>query len=57
MGDLNKFKSAISTSICIRLLYEFMKILISATVYLLLLYAYHKLVFVQVYMYKLYVSH
>ena len=25
MGDLNKYKSAISTSMCISLLYEFMK--------------------------------
>ena len=41
-GDLNKYKSAISTSICISLLYEFMKILISVIVYLLLLYAYYK---------------
>ena len=35
-GDLNKYKSAISTSICISLLYEFMKILIYVIVYLLL---------------------
>ena len=39
---LNKYKSNISTSMCISLLYEFMKILISATIYLLLLYAYYK---------------
>ena len=31
-GDLNKHKSVISTSMCISLLYEFMKILISVTV-------------------------
>ena len=36
MGDLNKHKSVISTSICISLLYEFMKILISVTVICLL---------------------
>ena len=39
-GDLDKFKSIISTSRCISFLYESMQILISATVYLLLLYAY-----------------
>ena len=57
MGDLNKHKFDISTSRRISLLYEFMKILISATVYLLLLYAYCKIVLVHVYMYKTYVSH
>ena len=41
-GDLNKYKFVISTSTCISLLYEFRIILISATVYLLLLYAYRK---------------
>ena len=35
-GDLNKYKSVISTSMCISLLYEFMKILISVTVMCLL---------------------
>ena len=40
--DLNKYKSTISTSMCISLLYEFMKILIYATMYLLLLKAYDK---------------
>ena len=55
--DLDKYKYAISTSICISLLYEFMQILISATVYLLLLYAYYKRVLMHVYMYKSYVSH
>ena len=35
-GDLNKHKSVISTSMCISLLYEFMKILISVTVIFLL---------------------
>ena len=47
--DLDKYKSAISTSICISLLYEFMQILISATVYMLLLYAYCKRVLMHVY--------
>ena len=56
-GDLNKYKSAISTSMCINLLYEFMKIPISVIVYLLLLYAYCKRVLVHVYKYKSYVSH
>ena len=56
-GDLDKFKAAISTSICISLLYEFKQILISATVYLLPLYAYYKRVLMHVYMYKSYVSH
>ena len=56
-GDLDKYKYAISTRICISLLYEFMPILISATVYLLLLYAYCKRVFMHVYTYKSYVSH
>ena len=56
-GDLDKYKSAISTSICISFLYEFMKILISTTVYLLLLYAYCKRVLMHVYMYKSYVFH
>ena len=41
-GNLDKYKSAISTSICISLLYEFMQILIFVTVYMLLLYAYRK---------------
>ena len=41
-GDLNKYKSAITISMCISLLYEFMKIMISATAYLLLLNAYCK---------------
>ena len=36
MGDLNKHKSAISTSRSISLLYEYMKILISVTVICLL---------------------
>ena len=31
-GDLNKHKSVISTSVCISLLYEFLKILIFVTV-------------------------
>ena len=35
-GDLNKHKSIISTSMCISLLYEFMKILISVTIICLL---------------------
>ena len=35
-GDLNKHKSVISISICISLLYEFMKILIFVTVICLL---------------------
>ena len=35
-GDLNKHKSVISTSMCISLLYEFMKILIFVTVICLL---------------------
>ena len=35
-GYLNKHKSVISASMCISLLYEFMKILISATVICLL---------------------
>ena len=56
-GDLNKYKSAISKSMCINLLYDFMKILISATVYLLLLSAYCKRVLMHVYMHKLCVSH
>ena len=38
--DLNKYEYTISTSRCISLLYEFMKILISANEYLLFLYAY-----------------
>ena len=38
-GDLNKYKYVIIKRICISLLYDFMKILISSTVYLLLLYA------------------
>ena len=42
---------------CISLLYEFMKNLISITVYLLLLYAYCKRVLMHVYTYKSYVSH
>ena len=49
--------SAISTSICIRLLYEFMQILISAIENLLLLYDYCKRALIHVYTYKLYVSH
>ena len=36
IGDLNKHKSVISTSMYISLLYEFMKILISVTVIYLL---------------------
>ena len=56
-GDLNKYESAISTSRCISLLYEFMKILISANEYLLLLYAYCARVSMHVYIYKSYVSH
>ena len=55
--DLNKYKSAISTSRCISLLYEIMKILISANEYLLLLYAYCIRVSMHVYIYKSYVSH
>ena len=51
-GDLNKYESAISTSTCISLLYEFMKILISANEYLLLLYAYCTRVSMHVYTYK-----
>ena len=35
-GDLNKHKSVISISMCISLLYEFMKMLISVTVICLL---------------------
>ena len=57
IGDLDKYKSAISTSICISFLYEFIQILISATIYLLLLYAYCKRVLIHVYMYKSNVSH
>ena len=57
MGDLNKYKSAIITSRCISLLYEFMKILISANEYMLLLYAYCTRVSIHVYIYKSYVSH
>ena len=45
-GDLNKHKSVISTSMCISLLYEFMKILI-----------YCYLLTINVYMHKTYVSH
>ena len=56
-GDLNKYKSVISTSICISLSYEFMIILISATVHLLLLYANCTRILMHVYMYKSYVSH
>ena len=56
-GDLNKYESPISTSRCISLLYEFMKILISANEYLLLLYAYCTRVSIHVYIYKSYVSH
>ena len=56
-GDLNKNKSAISTSTCISLLYEIMKILISANEYLLLLYSYCTRVSMHVYIYKSYVSH
>ena len=56
-GDLNKCESAIRTSRCIILLYEFMKILISAKEYLLLLYAYCTRVSMHVYIYKSYVSH
>ena len=55
--DMNKYKSSISKSMCISLLYDFMKILISAIVYLLLLYAYYKRVLMHVHMYKSYVSH
>ena len=57
MGDLNKYKSAISTSRCISLLYEFMKILIYVSVYLLLLYASCTRLSMHVYRYKAYVSH
>ena len=57
MGDLNKYESAISISRCISLLYEFMKILISANEYMLLLYAYCIRVSMHVYIYKSYVSH
>ena len=57
MGDLNKYKSAISKSMCVNLLYDFMKILISGTVYLLLLYAYCKRVLMHVYIQKSYVSY
>ena len=52
MGDLNKYESAISTSRCLSLLYEFMKILISANEYPLLLYAYGTRVSMHVYIYK-----
>ena len=44
-GDLNKHKSAISTRLRISSLYEFMKILIFATIYLLMLNAYYKCVY------------
>ena len=54
-GDLNKYKSVISTSRCISLLYEIMKILISANEYLLLLYAYCTRVSMHLYIYKSYV--
>ena len=54
-GDLNKYKSTISISRCISLLYEIMKIVISANEYLLLLYAYCTRVSMHVYIYKLYV--
>ena len=54
-GDLNKYESAISRSTCISLLYEFMKILISANEYLLLLYTYSTRVSMYVYTYKSYV--
>ena len=57
MGDLDKYKFVISTSMCISLLYEFMKILISVNEYLLLLYAYCIRVSMHVYIYKSYVSH
>ena len=65
-GDLNKYKSVISTSMCptgdlnkyeSAMLYEFMKILIFAIEYLLLLYAYCIRVSMHVYIYKSYVSH
>ena len=56
-GNLNKYKFVISTRICISLLYESRPILISATVYLVLLYAYYKRVLMHVYTYKSYVSH
>ena len=56
MGDLDKYKSFISTSRCISLLYEIMKILIYANEYLLLLYAYCTRVSMHVYIYKSYVS-
>ena len=56
-GDLNKYKSAISMKYVYKLLYEFMKILIYATVYMLLLYAYCKRVLMHVHTYKSYVSH
>ena len=56
-GDLNKYESAISTGRCISLLYEFMKILISANEHLLLLYAYCTRVSMHMYIYKSYVSH
>ena len=55
-GDLDKYKFVISTRICISLLYKFMPILISATVDLLLLYAYCKRVIMHVNTYKSYVS-
>ena len=55
MGDLNKYKSAISISRCISLSYEIMKILISANEYMLFLYAYCIGVSMHVYIYKLYV--
>ena len=56
-GDLNKYKFSISTSRCISLLYEFMKILIFANEYLLLLDAYCTRVSMHVYIYKSNVSH
>ena len=56
-GNLDKYKSVVSTSICISLLYEFMQILISTSVYLSLLYACCKRILMHGYMYKSYVSH
>ena len=55
-GDLNKYKSA-SANMYISLLYEFMKNMIYATIYMLLLYAYCKRVLMHVYKYKSYISH
>ena len=56
-GDLNKYKFAISISMCISLFYKFMKNSNICYCISILLYAYCRRVLLHVYMHKLYASH